>query len=72
MINYIYLYIVKYTYGRESHSQYDESLAGYEQMMYVYDIDPYNTPGDPNSGLINMVQDYQIQEIGTADHLIMG
>ena len=72
MINYIYLYIVKYTYGRESHSQYDESLAGYEQMMYVYDIDPYNTPGDPNSGLINMVQDYQIQEIGTADDLIMG
>ena len=65
-------WVVKYTYGREARSQYDESLAGYEHMMYIYDVDPYVTPGDPNSGLINMVQDMVEKEVGAADDLIMG
>ena len=68
----LHLAIVKYTYGREAQSQYDESLAGYEQLMYTYDVDPYIIPGDPNSGLIDMVQDFPEKQVGSADDLIMG
>jgi len=63
---------VTYTFGRESRETYDESLAGAERNMTVYDIDPYVKRGDPKSGLLPMLQDIQMQPEGSADKLTMG
>ncbi len=63
---------VSYTWGRESHDEYDESLAGVRPNLAVYDIDPYVTPGDPKSGLLPFVQDMKAQPEGSADRLTMG
>jgi len=63
---------VSYTYGRESTETYGESLAGVRPNLAVYDIDPYNKPGDPGSGLIPLVQDRRIGPPGSADRLTMG
>lgn len=47
---------ISWTHGRESSATYNESLAGvrYETLYRQIDvpIDPYNTPGDPSSGLL--------------------
>ncbi|MBC8402304.1 MAG: FAD-dependent oxidoreductase [Candidatus Marinimicrobia bacterium] len=63
---------VSYTYGRESQEQYGESLAGVEPNLTVYDIDPYQTPGDSSSGLLPFIKDWKIGALGSADKLIMG
>jgi hypothetical protein len=63
---------VSYTWGRESHDEYDESLAGVRPNLAVYDIDPYVTPGDPKSDLLPFVQDMKAQPDGSADRLTMG
>jgi len=63
---------VSYTFGRESTETYGESLAGVRPNLAVYDIDPYNKPGDPDSGLIPLLQDRTMGTLGSADKLTMG
>jgi len=63
---------VNYTWGRESREQYDESFAGVRPSLWVHDIDPYNEPGNAESGLIPFVQDRQLGPEGSADSLTMG
>ena len=63
---------VTYTYGRESRDHYGENLAGVRPSLAVYDIDPYVKPGDPQSGLLPLLQDYTPGPIGSADKLTMG
>lgn len=49
---------VSYTVGRESNGQYGESLNGVQKAQnkhnhrFVVAVDPYKTPGDPNSGFV--------------------
>ena len=62
---------VSHTYGRESQDTYGESYAGERPALVTYDIDPYNTPGMPSSGLLPHLQDYQPQGPGKADKLTM-
>ena len=62
---------VSHTYGRESQDTYDESYAGERPALVTYDIDPYNTPGKPSSGLLPLLQDYQPKGSGKADKLTM-
>lgn len=63
---------VSYTWGRESREQYKESLAGVRPNLWVYDIDPYEKPGDPKSGLLPLLQDVEMKPPGAADKLTMG
>ena len=63
---------VSCTFGRESTETYGESLAGVRPNLAVYDIDPYNKPGDPGSGLIPLLQDRRMEPLGSADQLTMG
>ncbi len=63
---------VSYTFGRESRSTHDESLAGVQPNLAVYDIDPYLKPGDPTSGLLPLVQACPPLHEGEADRLTMG
>ena len=63
---------VSYTFGRESRDAYGESLAGVQPDLAVYDIDPYNKPGDPGSGLLPLLQDLRMGPTGSADKLTMG
>lgn len=48
---------VSYTIGREANSKYNETLNGIQTARAIKNqlpccIDPYNTPGDPSSGLL--------------------
>lgn len=63
---------VSYTYGRESRAAYGESLAGAQESMSVYPLDPYVKPGDPQSGLLPFIQDTPMAPVGEADKLTMG
>jgi len=62
---------VSYTWGRESREQYGESLAGVRPNLWEYEIDPYRTPGDPDSGLLPLLQDVEMKQLGSADKLTM-
>jgi len=62
---------VRYTWGRESREEYDESLGGVRPILMRYAIDPYVKPGDPRSGLLPFVQDIRIGPPGSADRLTM-
>ena len=61
-----------YAFGRESKAVYGESLAGVRPNLLVYNIDPYNRPGKPKSGLLPLLQDIQMPPEGSADRLTMG
>lgn len=63
---------VSHTFGRESTQQYNESLGGVRPNLWTYDIDPYNTFGDPLSGLLPLLQDREMAPLGSADKLTMG
>ncbi len=63
---------VSYSFGRESAQHYGESLAGVRPHLWLYDIDSYNVPGDPASGLLPLLQDRKIGPLGSADGLTMG
>jgi hypothetical protein len=63
---------VSSVFGRESRGEFDESLAGAQPPLAVYDIDPYLVPGDPQSGLVPLVQPMEIKPEGEADTLTMG
>ena len=63
---------VSYTFGRESTQHYGESLGGVRPNLWTYDIDPYNTAGDPASGLLPLLQNREMAPLGSADTLTMG
>ncbi len=63
---------VSYTFGREGRDTYGESLAGAQQNLAVYNIDPYVKPGERRSGLLPFLQDIQMSPEGSADQLTMG
>lgn len=59
---------VSYTVGREGNAKYGETLNGIvtttKHSQFEKKIDPYNTPGDPASGLIFGVSDEPLGEHG--------
>ena len=57
---------VTYTVGREPRSQYGESRAGIAGTVNL-GIDPYNSPGEPSSGLIYGVSDEPYGSRGDGD-----
>lgn len=67
---------VTWTYGRESRVEYGERYAGIQRKFttehqFRMPVDPFNTPGDPASGLLpEMHLARDISEEGAADHLI--
>jgi len=64
---------VSYTVGRESATQYDESLGGVSVpiQLSAVAIDPYVVPGDPHSGLLAHVGIHDPQKPGSADSAVM-
>ena len=65
---------VSYTVGREPNSQYRETLNGihfgHPGHNFKAWVDPYQTPGDPTSGLLPGVQDLPLGENGQGDPCI--
>lgn len=61
---------VSYTVGREDNRQYGETINGVQLMkghQFPDGIDPYQTPGDPSSGLVWGVSDGRLEPNGTGD-----
>ena len=61
---------VSYTVGRESNSDYHETYNGVqlrEKHQFPDGIDPYKTPGHPESGLVWGVSDRALDAQGTGD-----
>ncbi|QDU75370.1 FAD dependent oxidoreductase [Bremerella volcania] len=56
-----------YRTGRESAEQFDEQAAGVREPVVKTPIDPYVTPGDPSSGLLNLLQADHGKPVGSAD-----
>lgn len=69
---------ISHVIGRESTKQYGETKNGIlNPKVNVYrqfeiKVDPYQTPGDPNSGLIPTIQDQPYGNPGDADAGIQG
>lgn len=64
---------VSYTIGREANSQYGETYNGVQLMtghQFPDGIDPYQTPGDPSSGLLWGISDAALEADGTGDDKI--
>ena len=67
---------VSYAVGRESNSQYGESLNGVQTRenlhshRFIKQVDPYVVPGDPASGLLPGVHGDPPGEEGQADHRV--
>jgi hypothetical protein len=63
-----------YTVGRESNSQYGETLNGVQlgsvKHQFGRPIDPYVKPGDPSSGLLPGVHGGSPGEHGQGDHRV--
>ncbi|GAA4442290.1 FAD-dependent oxidoreductase [Bremerella cremea] len=57
----------QYRTGRESQSAYNEQAAGVRPPVQLTPIDPYNTPGDPNSLLLPHIDRDHHKPIGSAD-----
>jgi len=58
---------VTFTWGRESTSTYNESLAGIRSLGGAYNYDPYLVPGNPASGLLPLVQTNTGGTVGQGD-----
>ncbi len=65
---------VRYTIGRESNSEYNETLNGVQlaEANSIYHqfpdgVDPYIIPGDPKSGLLWGISDEELKPTGTGD-----
>ncbi len=66
---------VRYTIGREANAQYGETLNGVQTKnavshQFVKPVDPYVTPGDPQSGLLPGVHAGSPGEEGAADRRV--
>lgn len=63
---------VSYVVGRESRAIYGESLAGiHHQTGPLRDVDAYVKPGDPQSGLLPLIEPRSPGEEGTGDNRVM-
>jgi len=64
---------VSYTVGRESTTQYNESIAGVwiPSPLGDFTIDPYVTPGNPSSGLLQHIESITLGAPGSADTSVM-
>jgi hypothetical protein len=61
---------VSYTVGREDNSKYNETISGVQLMtghQLPDGIDPFKTPGDPNSGLVWGISPAKLEPNGTGD-----
>jgi|APTNR8051073442_1049403.scaffolds.fasta_scaffold00090_26 hypothetical protein len=58
---------VPYTWGRESSAHYGESLAGRRASVALPGVNPYNTSGVTNSGLIPTLVNESEGTVGQAD-----
>ncbi|MEV6104260.1 FAD-dependent oxidoreductase [Streptomyces sp. NPDC051940] len=61
---------VAHTTGREGNAKYAETLNGVQLRsghQFAYDIDPYNVPGSPGSGLLPGVSAAALAPKGTGD-----
>jgi len=61
---------VPYAVGREARATYDESLAGRQQPVRIYPVDPWRVPGDPTSGLLPHVTADDGLALGAADDAV--
>lgn len=64
---------VSYTIGREANSQYGEQSNGVQLMdkhQFMDDVDPYQIPGNPNSGLLWGISDEALAANGSADEKV--
>ncbi len=66
---------VSYTVGREANSQYGETLNGVQTKnarhhQFIKRVDPFQTPGDPSSGLLPGVHDGGPGVEGAGDHRV--
>ena len=66
---------VSYTVGRESNAKYGETLNGVQKARAVSHqfekpVDPYVTPGDPESGLLPRIHGGDPGEDGEGDHRV--
>jgi hypothetical protein len=61
---------VSYTTGREANTTYNETVDGVQlkdKHQFPDNIDPYNIPGHPESGLLWGISPDSLQPIGTGD-----
>jgi ribulose 1,5-bisphosphate synthetase/thiazole synthase len=64
---------VRYTVGREANAQYGESLNGLQPALnthnhrFPFAVDPFVTPGRPDSGLLPGIHPAPLDPPGTAD-----
>ncbi len=67
---------VTYTVGRESNATYDETLNGVQTRRnvknhrFIVNVDPWNKPGDPASGLLPGIHNDGPGEEGSGDHRV--
>ena len=64
---------VRYAVGRESNSQYGETINGVQvrpKHQFSHPVDPYVIPGDPSSGTLPYVNEFETAPEGSADHRI--
>lgn len=61
---------ISYTYGRESNSQYGESLNGVRRNTEEPRIDPYIVPGNRSSGVLPGVETSSLGDDGEGDKRI--
>lgn len=66
---------VSYHVGREANSQYGETInglqtAGAAKHQFVKNVDPYQEPGNPASGLLPGINPTPTAEDGSGDHRI--
>lgn len=61
---------ISYTVGREANAQYGETYNGVQlrdKHQFPEGIDPYKTPGDPNSGVLWGINTKPLAEQGAGD-----
>jgi hypothetical protein len=58
---------VRFTWGREGASVYNESLAGIRSPGGTYNYDPFVVPGNPSSGLLPLVNTATAGTVGQGD-----
>ncbi len=64
---------VSYTIGREANKTYGETYNGVQVSDYhqIPDgVDPYKTPGDPESGLLYGISSAKLKDTGSGDGLV--
>ena len=66
---------VSFHVGRESNSDYDETLNGVQversiHHQFIKPVDPFRKPGDPTSGLLPLIQTERPGTDGEGDHRI--